>query len=43
MPTALISVSDKNGVVEFASALDELGWTLLSTGGTARTLRDAGY
>lgn len=42
MPTALISVSDKNGVVEFASALDELGWTLLSTGGTARTLRDAG-
>ena len=42
MPTALISVSDKTGVVEFARALDELGWTLLSTGGTARALRDAG-
>ncbi|HEU5210195.1 MAG TPA: bifunctional phosphoribosylaminoimidazolecarboxamide formyltransferase/IMP cyclohydrolase [Longimicrobiales bacterium] len=42
MPNALISVSDKTGVVEFATALHELGWQLLSTGGTARTLREAG-
>lgn len=42
MPRALISVSDKAGVVEFGRGLAELGWTLLSTGGTARTLRDAG-
>ena len=42
MPNALISVSDKSGVVEFAQALHDLGWTLLSTGGTARALRDAG-
>ena len=42
MPNALISVSDKTGVVQFAAALHELGWNLLSTGGTARTLRDAG-
>ena len=41
MPTALISVSDKTGVVELARGLHELGWTLLSTGGTARTLRAA--
>ncbi len=41
MPTALLSVSDKRGIVHFASALDERGWTLLSTGGTARALREA--
>ncbi|MBT8422452.1 MAG: bifunctional phosphoribosylaminoimidazolecarboxamide formyltransferase/IMP cyclohydrolase, partial [Gammaproteobacteria bacterium] len=39
---ALISVSDKSGVVEFASALSELGAEILSTGGTAKTLREAG-
>ncbi len=39
---ALISVSDKNGVVEFASALANAGVELLSTGGTAKALRDAG-
>lgn len=39
---ALLSVWDKSGVVEFASGLAELGWTLLSTGGTARALREAG-
>lgn len=39
---ALISVSDKTGVVEFASALNELGAEILSTGGTAKALRDAG-
>ena len=39
---ALISVSDKNGVADFARALTELGFELLSTGGTAKALRDAG-
>ena len=42
MPRALISVSDKSGVVEFASALASLGWELISTGGTAKALRAAG-
>lgn len=42
MPTALISVSDKRGAVEFARGLAELGWTLVSTGGTARAIREAG-
>ncbi len=39
---ALISVSDKTGVVEFARELTGLGVHLLSTGGTAKLLRDAG-
>ncbi len=39
---ALISVSDKQGVLEFARGLDQLGVALLSTGGTAKMLRDAG-
>lgn len=39
---ALISVSDKRGVTEFAHHLAKRGIELLSTGGTARTLRDAG-
>ncbi|HET6233225.1 MAG TPA: bifunctional phosphoribosylaminoimidazolecarboxamide formyltransferase/IMP cyclohydrolase [Longimicrobiaceae bacterium] len=42
MPRALLSVSDKTGLLDFARALHERGWTLLSTGGTARGLRDAG-
>ena len=42
MPRALLSVSDKTGLLPFASALAERGWTLLSTGGTARALRDGG-
>ena len=42
MPRALLSVSDKSGLVEFATALHALGWELVSTGGTARALRDAG-
>src|SRR5256885_4605610 len=40
--TALLSVSDKTGVVDFARALHALGIKLLSTGGTARLLADAG-
>jgi phosphoribosylaminoimidazolecarboxamide formyltransferase / IMP cyclohydrolase len=40
--TALISVSDKTGVGEFARGLDELGIRILSTGGTAAAIREAG-
>ncbi len=39
---ALISVSDKTGVAEFAAALVALGFNLLSTGGTAKLLQEAG-
>ena len=39
---ALISVSDKRGAVDFARALNELGVSILSTGGSAKMLRDAG-
>ncbi|MGL4409921.1 MAG: bifunctional phosphoribosylaminoimidazolecarboxamide formyltransferase/IMP cyclohydrolase [Zoogloea sp.] len=39
---ALLSVSDKTGVIEFARELSALGIALLSTGGTAKSLRDAG-
>src|ERR1700754_1860733 len=39
---ALLSVSDKTGIADFARGLEELGVELVSTGGTATTLRDAG-
>ena len=39
---ALISVSDKRGVVELAQKLESLGVEILSTGGTARQIKDAG-
>lgn len=39
---ALISVSDKTGLAEFAKALDARGVEIVSTGGTAKLLRDAG-
>ena len=39
---ALLSVSDKNGLIEFARALAARGVELLSTGGTAKALREAG-
>jgi phosphoribosylaminoimidazolecarboxamide formyltransferase / IMP cyclohydrolase len=42
LPRALISVSDKSGVVPFAQRLAALGFELVSTGGTARALREAG-
>jgi phosphoribosylaminoimidazolecarboxamide formyltransferase/IMP cyclohydrolase len=42
MPTALLSVSDKTGLPEFAASLQKLGWDLVSTGGTAAALRNAG-
>src|SRR5436190_14686450 len=39
---ALISVTDKSGVVEFARGLSSLGVEIVSTGGTARALQEAG-
>src|SRR5690606_11292721 len=39
---ALLSVSDKTGIVEFARGLDRLGIEILSTGGTAGLLAEAG-
>ena len=39
---ALLSVHDKTGVVDFAKGLTGLGVEILSTGGTAKLLRDAG-
>ena len=39
---ALLSVSDKTGIIEIAQALSKHGYHLLSTGGTAKTLKDAG-
>ena len=41
-PRALLSVSDKTGLVELARGLAERGFELVSTGGTARAIRDAG-
>jgi phosphoribosylaminoimidazolecarboxamide formyltransferase/IMP cyclohydrolase len=42
MPRALLSVSNKTGLVEFAKGLSALGWELVSTGGTAKALGAAG-
>jgi phosphoribosylaminoimidazolecarboxamide formyltransferase/IMP cyclohydrolase len=39
---ALISVSDKTGVIEFAKELSSLGYEIISTGGTAKAISDAG-
>jgi len=39
---AIISVSNKDGVIDFAKALQSLGVEILSTGGTAKALRNAG-
>jgi phosphoribosylaminoimidazolecarboxamide formyltransferase/IMP cyclohydrolase len=39
---ALLSVSDKSGLVPFAAGLTQRGWELVSTGGTAKALVDAG-
>jgi len=40
MPTAVLSVHNKTGLIEFARGLADLGWTLLASGGTAKLLRD---
>ncbi len=42
MPRALLSVSDKTGLVAFARELSALGYEIVSTGGTARALREGG-
>jgi len=42
MPRALISVSDKRGIVAFARGLVDLGWEIISTGGTSAALKGAG-
>lgn len=42
MKRALISVSDKRGLVEFAKGLQQLDWELVATGGTYHTLQEAG-
>lgn len=41
MPRALISVYDKSRIVDFARALHDLGWEIVSSGGTARVLSEA--
>ncbi|HWM50949.1 MAG TPA: bifunctional phosphoribosylaminoimidazolecarboxamide formyltransferase/IMP cyclohydrolase, partial [Thermoplasmata archaeon] len=41
-PRALLSVSDKEGLVEFARGLRDLGFELIATDGTAKVLKDAG-
>lgn len=40
---ALLSVSDKTNLIELANALKQYNVELLSTGGTAKSLRDAGF
>ncbi len=40
MPTAILSVHDKTGLVDFAKGLVGLGWRLIASGGTARLLRE---
>ena len=42
MPTALLSVYDKAGIVEFAADLHRLGWRVVSSGGTAKAVAAAG-
>ena len=41
MKRALLSVFDKTGILKFATALQDRGWEILSTGGTARILRES--
>ncbi len=42
MPTAILSVHNKTGLLEFARGLLKLGWRLLASGGTAKLLRENG-
>ncbi|MGZ6961982.1 MAG: bifunctional phosphoribosylaminoimidazolecarboxamide formyltransferase/IMP cyclohydrolase [Ilumatobacteraceae bacterium] len=42
MPTALLSVYDKTGIVELADELHRLGWRIISSGGTAKVISQAG-
>src|SRR3989344_785343 len=43
MKTALISVYNKNGIIEFAQELIDLGWNILASDGTAKILKEAGF
>jgi phosphoribosylaminoimidazolecarboxamide formyltransferase/IMP cyclohydrolase len=40
MPTAILSVHNKTGLIDFAKGLADLSWTLLASGGTAKLLRE---
>ncbi|MCK6625174.1 MAG: bifunctional phosphoribosylaminoimidazolecarboxamide formyltransferase/IMP cyclohydrolase [Anaerolineae bacterium] len=42
MPTALLSVSNKSGLIDFARSLAQLGWDFIASGGTAKALSEAG-
>ncbi|MBI5962239.1 MAG: hypothetical protein HY863_02090 [Chloroflexi bacterium] len=42
MPTAILSVHNKTGLLEFAKGLTALGWNLLASGGTAKLLKENG-
>ena len=42
MKRALVSVTNKEGIVEFAKGLEELGFEVVSTGGTYKKLLEAG-
>ena len=42
MPAALLSVFDKTGIIDLAEALAAAGWDIISSGGTAKVLNDAG-
>ncbi|HSB87947.1 MAG TPA: bifunctional phosphoribosylaminoimidazolecarboxamide formyltransferase/IMP cyclohydrolase [Ilumatobacteraceae bacterium] len=42
MPTALLSVYDKTGIVDLAAGLHDLGWRIISSGGTAKAVSTAG-
>ena len=41
-PTALLSVSDKTGLLDLARGLNELGYELVGSGGTAKAIRESG-
>ena len=43
MKTALISVYNKTGIIEFAQELIDLGWNILASDGTAKILKEAGF
>ena len=42
MPTALLSVYDKTGIADLAVCLHDLGWDLVSSGGTAKVIAERG-
>jgi phosphoribosylaminoimidazolecarboxamide formyltransferase/IMP cyclohydrolase len=42
MPIALLSLSDKSGLIEFAQSLHDLGFELIASGGTSKAIQGAG-